>query len=469
MATISAESKQDDPSRSSDQQIAAAPQAESVPTDADAKVNARTDSRSALHEQLLAAVPSDRIAQMTDLELRGELLRLSETLLQDDAGSLDYPEQEAAVNRALDEILGYGPLGSLMRQADISEILINGPHQVYIERQGLLQRTDIMFRDEEHLLNVIQKMMARTSRRLDRKSPMVDARLPDSSRLNVVLKPPALNGPLVSIRRFGSRPLTSEDLLAKDSLTREMLSFLAACVKARINIIISGGTGCGKTTMLGCLSRFIPSTERLVTIEDTGELELQQPHLAKMEAQPADPNGEGGVTIRDLTRNALRMRPDRIIVGECRGPEALEMLQAMNTGHEGSMSTIHANAPREALSRVELMVSMAGIDVPVWTIRKLIAASIQMIVQIARLADGKRKVVAISEITGMEGDIISMHDLFTFVHTGTAVDGGVEGYFYATGIRPRFLSKLSVRGANLPFDMFNERRLELPTRRRTDR
>jgi pilus assembly protein CpaF len=469
MTTINAESQRGDSSRSNDQHIKEALRAEPVPTNPDAGVDARADLKIALQKQLLAAVTADRIARLSDVELRAELLRLSGTIIQGDASSLDYADQEEIINGALDETLGYGPLGGLMRQADISEILINGPHQVYIERQGQLQRIEIMFRDEEHLLQVIHRVMARTNRHLDRKSPMVDARMADGSRLNVVLKPPALNGPLVSIRRFGARPLTSEDLLEKESLTQDMLNFLAACVKARINILVAGGTGCGKTTMLGCLSRFIPSTERLVTIEDTGELQLQQPHLAKMESQPADASGEGGVTIRDLTRNALRMRPDRIIVGECRGAEALEMLHAMNTGHEGSMTTIHANAPREALSRIELMVSMAGIDVPIWAIRKLIAASIQMVVQIARLSDGKRKVVAISEITGMEGDIVSMHDLFTFVQTGTALDGGVEGYFYATGIRPRFLNRLSVRGANLPLEMFNERRLEFPIRRRAGR
>jgi pilus assembly protein CpaF len=469
METLGAESRRPDTSGPNGRHGAVALGRELSSTDGDARGEARAGLRSALHEQLLAAISQDRIEGLSDLELRRELLRLSETVIHDHLGSPDFPDQEAVVNEVLDEILGYGPLGSLMRQVDISEILVNGPHQVFIELHGQLQHSDVMFRDEDHLVRVIHKLMARTTRRLDRKAPMVDARLPDGSRLNVVLKPPALNGPLVSIRRFGSRPLTVDDLLAKDSLAREMLDFLAACVMARVNIVIAGGTGCGKTTLLGGLSRFIPGTERLVTIEDTAELELQQPHLAKMESQPADENGEGAVTIRDLTRNALRMRPDRIVVGECRGAEALEMLQAMNTGHEGSMTTVHANAPREALSRIELMVSMGGVELPVSAIRKLIAASIQLVVQIARLPDGKRKVVAISEITGMEGDTVSMHDLFNFVQTGTAPDGGVEGYFHATGIRPRLLNRLNVRGANLPFDIFSERRLEFPSRRRTVR
>jgi pilus assembly protein CpaF len=349
-------------------------------TGGDAALERRPDPTAALRTRLLASVSSDRLGRLSDPELRGELFRLSETFAHDDPDSLDYTEQAAVVDDVLDELLGYGPLGRLMREGDVSEILINGPHQVFVEVQGQLQPSAVMFRDEEHLLQVIQKLMSRTTRRLDRKAPMVDARLSDGSRLNVVLKPPALNGPLVSIRRFGSRPLTADDLVAKGALTQEMLDFLAACVKARLNIIVSGGTGCGKTTLLGSLSRFIAATERLVTIEDTAELELQQPHLAKMEAQPADANGEGGVAIHDLARNALRMRPDRIIVGECRGPEALEMLQAMNTGHEGSMTTVHANSTRDALSRIELMVSMTSYDLPLWAIRKLIASSIHVIV-----------------------------------------------------------------------------------------
>ena len=319
MTNISAETPQADASRPDGRRHAAASETESSSTDRDTRVDGRAGLRSALHKQLLAAIPQDRIEGLSDLELRRELLRLSETVIHDHLGSPDFPDQEAVVNEVLDEILGYGPLGSLMRQVDISEILVNGPHQVFIERQGQLQHSDVLFRDEDQLLRVIQKLMARTTRRLDRKAPMVDARLPDGSRLNVVLRPPALNGPLVSIRRFGARPLTADDLLAKDSLAREMLDFLAACVMARVNIVIAGGTGSGKTTLLGGLSRFIPATERLVTIEDTAELELQQPHLAKMEAQPADEDGEGAVTIRELTRNALRMRPDRIVVGECRG------------------------------------------------------------------------------------------------------------------------------------------------------
>jgi pilus assembly protein CpaF len=354
-----------------------------------------------------------------------------------------------------------------LRQVDISEILINGPHQVFVERQGQLHSAEVTFRDEAHLIQVIQRLIAKSGRQLSKKSPMVDARLPDGSRLNAVLNPPALNGPLVSIRRFGVRPLTVEDLLKNEAMAKEMLEFLAACVKCRMNIVISGGTGSGKTTLLNALSRYISSSERLVTVEDTAELELQQPHVAKMEAQPAGLDGQGAVTMRDLVRNSLRMRPDRIIVGECRGGEALEMLQAMNTGHEGSMTTVHANTSREALARIELMVSLAGVEVPLTAIRKLISSSISLIIQVARLPGGKRKILTISEITGLEGDVISMHDIFGFQQTGTDAKNCVEGYFRATGVRPQCLKTLTVKGAGLPPEFFSDRRLPIAIPQRT--
>jgi pilus assembly protein CpaF len=360
----------------------------------------------------------------------------------------------------LDDVRGYGPIGALLRDNEISEILINGPRQVFIERRGQLHATDVAFRDEEHLLRVIRQLIARSGRRLDKSSPLLDARLQDGSRLNAVLNPPALNGPLVSIRRFGVRPLTVDDMLANETVTREMLDFLSACVQGRINILISGGTGSGKTTLLNALSRFIPGSERLVTIEDTAELELQQPHVAKLEAQPADLAGEGEVTLRDLVRNALRMRPDRIIVGECRGAEAFEMLQAMSTGHEGGLTTIHASNAREALSRIELIVSLAGVEIPIMAIRKLIASSINIVIQVSRLAGGKRKIVSISEITGCEGDTIAMQEIFSFVQTGVMADLGAEGHFKATGIRPALLNKLKVRGVGMPYELFTERRLQ---------
>jgi pilus assembly protein CpaF len=431
--------------------------------------NGHAGQKRRLHQRLLATIPADRAEQLTEPELRGELGRLADQLFRDGPEALGPGELETLVDEVFDEVFGYGPIGLLMRDHEISDILINGPRQVFIERRGQLQRTDITFRDETQLVRVIQRMVSVTGRQLDERSPMVDARLPDGSRLNAVLKPPALNGPLVSIRRFGVRPLTAEDLVANDSLAPEMLEFLAACVKGRINVIVSGGTGSGKTTLLNALSRYIPATERVVTIEDTAELELQQPHVAKMEAVPPDPDGQGAVTIREMVRNALRMRPDRIIVGECRGPEALEMLQAMNTGHDGSLTTVHANSTREAFTRIEMMIGLSGIDLPPWAIRKLIASSVNLIVQVARLPGGKRRVVAVSEVTGTEGDMFSMHDLFEFRQTGTDGNQATEGFFRSTGIRPLCYNKLLVRGAAVPVHLFSERRLQAQRNREPGR
>jgi pilus assembly protein CpaF len=419
----------------------------------------QTEVMDQLHNWLLAAVAPAESNALSDVELRLSLDHLVDEWLELESGSVSHLERAEAINRALDELRGFGPIGELFRDADISEILINGPRQVVVERRGQLFKTEVVFRNEEHLVAVIQRIITGTGRRIDRSSPMLDVRLHDGSRLNAVLKPPALNGPLVSIRRFGVRPLTVDDLLTNDSLTPEMLQFLAGCVTGRINIIVSGGTGSGKTTLLNALSRYIPSTERVVTIEDTAELELQQPHVAKLESQPADLDGVGEVTMRDLVRNSLRMRPDRIIVGECRGGEAFEMLQAMSTGHDGSMTTIHAGNPREAISRVELIVGLAGMDLPAWAIRKLIASSLNVIVQVSRLPGGKRKVVSITEVTGMEGDTISMHEIFSYVQTGLHAQLGAEGHFTATGMRPHFLNRLRVRGADLPNELFVERRL----------
>jgi pilus assembly protein CpaF len=396
---------------------------------------------------------------MSEPELRLELGRLAVELSQQNSQSLSPLEQEELVELVLDEVFGSGPFRLLLRDHDISEIVVNGPHQVFVERHGQLQPTDVTFRDEDHVLQVVRRLIAGTGRRIDPKNPMVDARLQDGSRLNAVCNPPALNGPLVSIRRFGIRPLTAADLVANGSIPQPMLDFLAACVKARISMIISGGTGSGKTTLLNALSKFVPGTERLITIEDTAELELQQTHVAKMQAQLANPDGEGEVTLRDLVRNALRMRPDRIIVGECRGPEAFEMLQAMNTGHEGSMTTIHANSTRDALSRIELIIGLGGIEIPVWSIRQLVVSSVNLVVQVSRMMDGKRKVMTISEITGMEGSTVSMHNLFEYSQTGIDGGYGVQGFFRATGIRPLLLKRLEVRGAKLPFELFTERRL----------
>jgi pilus assembly protein CpaF len=369
----------------------------------------------------------------------------------------DRPSGPALAHGSVD----YGPLDALIRDHQITDILINGPRQVYFEKRGRLQLSDVTFRDEDHVLEVLRGITEVTGRQIDRKSPIVDIRLPDGSRLNAVIPPLALNGPLVSIRRFGVRPLLMEDLLASGTLAQAMADFLEACVAARINIIISGGTGSGKTTLLNCLSRYISHAERVATIEDTAELYLQQPHVVMMESRPSGPD-ETGATMHDLVRNTLRMRPDRIIIGECRGAEALDMLQAMNTGHEGSLTTIHANSTRDVIMRLEMMIALSGIDIPAWAIRKQIASSVQLIVQVSRMLGGQRKVVKISEITGMEGEVVTMHDLFEFVQTGVNANQAAVGYFRATGIPPALLPKLKTHGVELPVAVFHPRTLDAP-------
>ncbi len=413
-----------------------------------------------LHQQVISAMNMSALGTMQEGELRLEVRRQAEALCHRRADLLSLEEREKLVNEVLDETFGLGPLEPLMRDLEISDILINGPKQVFVERKGRLQKTSVAFHDERHVLQIVQRIVAKTGRRVDETSPMVDARLPDGSRLNAIIKPLALEGPLVSIRRFGAKPLQMDDLIANHSITPEMLEFLSACVEARISILISGGTGSGKTTLLNGLSKFIPKEERVATIEDAAELQLQQPHVVRMETRPANVEGEGAVTTRDLVRNALRMRPDRIIVGECRGPEALDMLQAMNTGHEGSLTTIHANTPRDALGRLEMMVGMAGFDLPIWVIRKQVASAINLVIQSSRLIGGVRKITRISEITGMEGDVMSMHDIFEFKQTGLSEDRVAQGYFSATGIRPACLVKLEASGVPLPAELFERRILK---------
>jgi pilus assembly protein CpaF len=411
-----------------------------------------------LHEQLIASMDLSAIGTLSEEDLRLECRRVAEELCRDRSDLLNLSERERLVNEVLDETFGLGPLEPLMRDLSITDILINGPKTVYIERAGRLEPAGIAFRDDRHLIQIVQRIVNRVGRRVDETTPMVDARLPDGSRVNAIIPPLALDGPLVSIRRFGAKPLLIGDLLARQTVVPEMVKFLAACIKARINFIISGGTGSGKTTLLNGLSAFIPADERVATIEDAAELKLQQPHVVRMETRPANIEGVGEVTTRDLVRNALRMRPDRIIVGECRGPEALDMLQAMNTGHEGSLTTIHANTTADALSRLEMMVGIGGFELPMWIIRRQIASAIQIVVQLARLPGGARKVVKVSEITGMEGgDIISMHDLFAYKQTGVDEAGNAQGYFLATGIRPKCLEKLEISGARVPVEMFEER------------
>jgi pilus assembly protein CpaF len=410
-----------------------------------------------LHQQLIASMDLSALGTLSEEELRREVRRAAEELCSLSSDLLSLSERERLVGEVLDETFGLGPIEPLMRDHTITDILINGPKTVYVERNGRLERAAVAFHDDRHLLQIVQRIVGRVGRRVDETSPMVDARLPDGSRVNAIIPPLALDGALVSIRRFGAQPLQMADLLARSAITPEMVQFLSACVSARVNMIISGGTGSGKTTLLNVLSAYISHDERVATIEDAAELRLQQPHIARMETRAANIEGTGEVTTRDLVRNALRMRPDRIIVGECRGAEALDMLQAMNTGHEGSLTTIHANETRDALSRLEMMVGMAGFDLPIWIIRRQIASAIQLVVQLSRLMGGARKVIRISEVTGMEGDVISMHDLFSFKQTGVDEQGDAQGYFSVNGIRPRCLERLEAAGIRLPYEMFERR------------
>jgi pilus assembly protein CpaF len=367
---------------------------------------------------------------------------------------LSLAEKERLIEEVLDEVFGLGPLEPLLRDRNVSDILVTTPRLVYVERGGKLERTDIEFKDDAHLLRIIERVVSRVGRRIDESSPMVDARLPDGSRVNAVIPPLAVDGPLLSIRRFGGDPLQPADLLAKLSFTEGMLELVKACVRARLNIIISGGTGAGKTTFLNMLSGFIPAQERIVTIEDAAELQLRQTHVARLETRPANIEGKGAVTQRHLLINALRMRPDRIIVGEVRGEEALDMLQAMNTGHDGSLTTIHANSPRDAISRLEVMVGMASSNLNLRSIRQQIASAVDLFIQIARLSDGTRKVTHITECVGMEGDLVTTQDVFVFERTGLTAEGRVMGRFRATGVRPKFSERLKAAGIELAPQIF---------------
>ena len=413
-----------------------------------------------IHQQVIGRIDLTLLGGMNEGDLRFEVHRACEQVLQERADLLNQQDRERIIKEIIDETFGLGPLEPLLADDEISDIMINGADHVYIERKGRLEHTKVRFANEAHLLKIIQKIVSAVGRRIDETSPMADARLQDGSRFNAIIPPLALDGALVSIRRFGKRALHAEDLLANQSITKEMVDFLAACVEGRLNILISGGTGSGKTTLLNILSGFIPHEERVATVEDAAELRLQQPHVIRMETRPSNIEGSGEVTTRDLVRNALRMRPDRIVVGECRGPEALDMLQAMNTGHDGSLTTIHANSPRDAVSRLEMMVGMAGFDVPVWTIRKQIASAINVVVQAVRLTGGSRKITRISEITGMEGDVLTMHDIYSFKQTGVDSERRAVGYFQSTGIRPSCLERLESAGLPLPVEMFEERILQ---------
>jgi len=387
------------------------------------------------------------------VEVRRQIEELFGKIADEEGLALTRAERVRMLEQITDEILGLGPLEPLLRDETVTEVMVNGPQQVYIEREGRLELTNVTFQNDEHVMKIIQRIIAPIGRRVDESSPMVDARLADGSRVNAIIPPLSLVGPVVTIRKFSATPFTVEDLIRFGTATPEMFEFLEACVRARLNIFVSGGTGSGKTTMLNILSSFIPDDERIVTIEDAAELQLRQEHVVTLEARPANIEGKGAIPIRELVRNALRMRPDRIVVGECRSAEALDMLQAMNTGHDGSMSTGHANSPRDMLARLETMVLMAGMDLPLRAIREQIASAVDLIVHQNRLKDGSRKIVNITEVQGMEGDVIVMQDIFVFEQTGI-VEGKIQGKLRPTGIRPKFVEKFETAGIHLPPNVF---------------
>ncbi|HJW24929.1 MAG TPA: CpaF family protein [Rhodocyclaceae bacterium] len=413
------------------------------------------EAKQRIHQTLLDRVDFGRLQELSAEQLGEELKVLIEQLMLESDVALNEQERRNLVRDLRWEMLGLGPLEPLLADPTISDILVNTYRQVYIERAGCLELTEVTFNDDEHLMKVIDKIVSRVGRRVDESSPMVDARLPDGSRVNAIIPPLAIDGPIMSIRRFGATPLRLHDLLNFKTMTAAMAETLQALSKAKVNLIISGGTGSGKTTLLNIMSGAIPASERIVTIEDAAELQLQQPHVVRLETRPPNIEGRGEVTQRALVRNALRMRPDRIILGEVRGAEAFDMLQAMNTGHEGSMVTIHANTPRDALSRLENMVGMAGMEMTPKVVRQQVASAISVIVQVSRLVDGKRKIISIQEITGMEGEMITMQEIFSFRQTGLSADRVVEGYFSASGVRPVFQERLKAFGIRLPDEYFD--------------
>ena len=412
--------------------------------------------KSEIHRKLIGVLNMERVSSIPKDRLRAEIGRVVERLLDDERVPMTTAEQTKIVEEVLDEVLGLGPLETLLKEPTISDILVNRYNKIFIERNGKLSETQVRFKDDQHLLHIIEKIVSQVGRRIDEAQPIVDARLQDGSRVNAIIPPLALDGPCLSIRRFGRHVVTQEEMLQYKTVTPGMIRFLAACVQSKTTILISGGTGSGKTTMLNALSRFIPEEERIVTIEDTAELQLQQRHVVKFETRPPNLNKEGGINQRMLLRTALRMRPDRIIVGECRGAEALDMLQAMNTGVEGSMSTVHANTPRDAFSRLETMVMMADLEIPTRVILQQLASAIRMVVQVSRLQDGTRKILSISEVLGVKEDKVELQEIFTFERTGVTDAGKVQGRFKATGIQPKLLDRLRVSGIQLPHAIFEE-------------
>jgi pilus assembly protein CpaF len=409
-----------------------------------------------LHRKLLERINLDALAGIDNDQIRGEVRQAVLALVEEEPNLLTASEKQQISGEVLHEVFGLGPLEPLLQDPGISDILVNGFRNVYIERKGLLELTGVSFHDDGHLLRIIDRIISQVGRRVDESNPMVDARLLDGSRVNAIIPPLAVDGPLLSIRRFGTDKLMPDDLVEKRAVTRGMMDLLEAAVRARLNIIVAGGTGAGKTTLLNALSVFISPKERIVTIEDAAELQLKQPHLARLETRPANLEGQGAVRQRQLLINSLRMRPDRIIVGEVRGEEALDMLQAMNTGHDGSLTTVHANTPRDAISRLEVMITLANANMHLQAIRQQIASAVHILVQCSRMSDGSRRVTSITEVTGIEGDIVTLQDIFVFEKLGLSPEGKVLGRFCATGILPKFHEKLIAAGIKLPLDIFDE-------------
>lgn len=414
------------------------------------------EMKARLHRTLINRMDLTKLSSLTPEQVHAEVSRLAEAVLAQEAMPLSVSERERLVNDVQHELFGLGPLEPLLKDPTVSDILVNSHNTIYIERRGKIESTNVRFKDDEHLMRVIERIVSSVGRRIDESSPMVDARLQDGSRVNAIIPPLSIDGPVLSIRRFGSDPLRMVSLIENQALTKDIADMLQMVVHARLNVLISGGTGAGKTTLLNALSAFIPENERIVTIEDSAELQLQQPHVVRLETRPPNIEGRGEVTQRDLVRNSLRMRPDRIVIGEVRGGEAIDMLQAMNTGHDGSLTTIHANTPRDALARLETMIQMTGMRLSDRAMRQQVASAINLVVQVARLSDGSRRVTSISEITGMEGETITMQEIFMYERTGVDKEGKVIGRFRPTGIRPRFAERLKACGLQLPRVFFEE-------------